>query len=118
VDPNYDEDNVETQKGIPSSMLNLTKRLLELRSSSSALSVGSYEPVDGFPAGCFAYARKHRGEGYLVVLNLTDIDVMLEASGTTLPLVLSTHLDREGKTELGSFRLRDGEGCVFELGGE
>jgi alpha-glucosidase len=116
MDPNYEEDNVETQKGDPHSMLNFTKKLLELRRSSPTLSVGSYEPVSGVPQGCVAYRRVSDEEGYLVALNLTDRDLVLDLPAKTmLPLLISTHLDREGKTSPTSFRLRGGEGCVLEF---
>ena len=62
--------NVARQRDDPASMLALYRRLLALRRARPALSIGSYEPVDG-TGDVLAYARNAGDNQCLVALNLS-----------------------------------------------
>lgn len=86
--------NVAAQAGDPGSMLTLYRRLLALRRSTPALSLGSYVAVDA-DRDVLAYERTHDGDRLLIVLNLSSqprrlalpnrVDVV-EVLASTLPL--------------------------------
>ena len=76
--------NVETQLADPGSMLNLTRRLLEVRRDSEALRVGSYEAITDLPDTVFAYRRRVAGEIVCVYLNFEDQPVRVAAEGEVL----------------------------------
>jgi alpha-glucosidase len=117
VSDDFEKNNVAAQKEDPRSMLSLTRELLRLRRGTPALSVGSYEALDGTPADVLAYVRRLDGQGCLVALNFSGEEKDLDLSGVGPGgVVLSTLLDREGLVEGGVLRLRPNEGCVVELG--
>lgn len=62
--------NVSRQRDEPQSMLMLYRRLLALRRSWRALSIGSLALVQGND-GVLRYERRHEGERLLIALNLT-----------------------------------------------
>ncbi|MDM7323668.1 MAG: alpha-amylase family glycosyl hydrolase, partial [Thermus sp.] len=108
LNPDWPVRNVALQEKDPRSMLHLVKRLIALR-RNEALLYGAYRTYRA-GGGVYAYLR---GEGFLVALNFTDREKVLE-----LPqqghVVLSTHLDREEATPT-SLRLRPHEGVVVRL---
>ena len=61
--------NVRSEEDDAASMLSLYRRLLLLRRSTPALSVGEYEPIAA-TGDLLAYMRRTRGERVLVALNL------------------------------------------------
>lgn len=61
--------NVETQSADPASMLSLYLRLLELRRSRKALSIGDYSPIAA-EGDVLAYKRCFGDEAFAVALNL------------------------------------------------
>ena len=91
------------------SMLNLTRSLLSLRRSEEDLLVGSYLPLPA-PDGVLAYQR---GEGWAVVLNLTDKHASWRPPRSG-EIVLSTHQD-EPERSGGKLDLRPGEGLLLRL---
>ncbi len=111
VAPDYAQVNAAVQRGIPTSMINLYRTLIDLRQTTPALHSGSYRSVDA-PDGCFAYVRESEGRQFLIALNFTKV-------GTTITLpsrgrvILSTHMDRVEEGE--SLHLRGDEGAVVEL---
>ncbi|HSK29898.1 MAG TPA: alpha-amylase family glycosyl hydrolase [Candidatus Limnocylindria bacterium] len=116
VAADYKDLNVAMERAHASSLLTLYRRLIELRRSETALSVGSYAAL---PAGddLMAYMRKTGERRLLIVLNFGGqprgfdlADLQAQPS-----LLLSTHLDREPQ-ELGDeIFLRGNEGVVIEL---
>lgn len=108
--------NVEELLARPISILNLYRKLLDLRASSSALTTGSYESVNGFSGNCFLFRREYQDERYLIGLNFSDEEqvIALPLSGEAT-VVLSTGLDREGLVDLGQFTLRANEGLIIRL---
>jgi alpha-glucosidase len=109
--------NVAAQRGDPKSMLGLYRRLIDLRRSEPALTVGAYAPVEvSEDSDVVAYLRREGTSRLLVALNLgarpqTHWPRETVAGGT---VVLSTHLDREGET-IREVNLRPNEGLVIRL---
>jgi alpha-glucosidase len=72
----YEHCNVESQTGDRASMLTLYRRLIALRRTEPALSVGSYHPI--FTEGeVLAYIREAEGQRWLVALNLSPRPALL-----------------------------------------
>jgi len=108
--------NVAALRDQPTSVLTLYRRLIELRGSEPALSVGEFAPL---PAGddLIAYLRKTGGRRLLIVLNLGAQErrfniAELEAQAS---LLLSTCLDRNRKKLGDELHLRGDEGVIVEL---
>jgi alpha-glucosidase len=114
VSRDHAKTNVEAQREDPRSMLTLHRRLLALRRSEGALSVGSYSLFE-VRDDLLAYVRKHGGRRFLVALNFGDGGVEFE-SPSRGRVSLSTHLDREGEEVAGNISLRPNEGVVVEVG--
>jgi alpha-glucosidase len=113
---NYQAVNVAVQQADPHSMLTLTRRLVDLRRRSPALSVGSYAEVEA-PGDLLTYVREAEGEKMLVVLNFGDAEVAWtppEEVGTGL-VVLSTRLDGPRRLD-GALTVRSNEGMVIRVG--
>ncbi|MDR5683267.1 MAG: alpha-amylase family glycosyl hydrolase [Armatimonadota bacterium] len=111
VHPDYRTRNVAAQRDDPRSMLNLTRRLLRLRRESVAFLEGTYRSVTA-PQGVFAFVRAADRQRWLVALNLTGAGRRLEGEGGEV--VLSTHMDREGR-ERNALELRPHEGVVVRI---
>ena len=101
--------NVEAQKRDSSSMLALTRALLELRRREPALSGGDWAPL-AVEGDVLAYIRHKDGRRFAIVLNLEPVPKAVrfgdDLRGRT---VLSTHPDHTGyavgdRTELGRRR--------------
>jgi alpha-glucosidase len=61
--------NVEVEQADPGSMLNLYRRLIELRRKEPALHLGEYLPVPA-QGDLLAFIRRHEQSSFLIVLNL------------------------------------------------
>jgi alpha-glucosidase len=113
--PDYKDTNVEHQREDPASILSLYRRLLAYRRATPALGSGSYEALDMDRGNCFAYRRQAGGEQLIVVLNFSSEAQTLSLPGLgTGTIVVSTHMDRKGKVDLGEIGLRADEGLVIE----
>jgi alpha-glucosidase len=110
--------NVATQRDDPHSMLALTRRLLELRRASAALSVGAYRAVEAGDRHVFAYLRSHGEERVLVVLNFGAAALTLDLSAVAArgSIAACAALDRHGEADLSALALRPHEGLVIALG--
>ena len=112
----YQQINVAVEREDPHSLLTLTRRLIELRRSTLALTTGSYRPIEGVPDGCFVYLRQSSSQRYLIALNFSGQEQTLKLSEMGHGrIVLSTYLDREESINLALLRLRSNEGSVIEL---
>jgi alpha-glucosidase len=110
------ECNVAAQLADPHSMLSLTRRLMHLRRTSTALTIGRYRSFPQVPEGCLIYERSEQRERWLIALNFTDEEhpiCLPEASGGRI--VLSTLLDREEAVALSALLLRANEGCLIAM---
>jgi len=108
--------NVAALHDQAASILSLYHRLIELRRSEPALSVGEFAPL---PADddLIAYVRKAGERRLLIVLNLGSEArsfklADLEAGAS---LLLSTHLDRNQEYSRDELQLRADEGVIVEL---
>jgi alpha-glucosidase len=118
---NFREVNVAKELSIPDSLLNLYRRLLAYRKSSSALKIGSYHSVEINSAEaqkhCFVYERRSNDQHLMVALNFSNqtqyLSLPFSGSGE---IVLSTSLGRAGRVDLAKIRLSPDEGCMIQLG--
>ncbi len=112
----YQTFNVAAEQHDPRSFLMLTRALLDVRRSHSALTLGSYQSVEQENATCFVYLRQYVNQRCLVALNFSTQDQVV-----TLPeqgrgrVLLSTHLDREERIPLAEIHLRGNEGLLIEV---
>jgi len=75
---------------------------------------GDYKGLEG-RGDLLAYLRVYRGQRIAVALNLAAEPLRFQPSGEGGRLLLSTHLDREGKPVKGPLELRGHGGLVLEL---
>ncbi len=99
--PDWPVRNVAAQAGDPGSILSLYRRLLTLRRTEPALSVGSFALVDA-PAGVLAYDRIEGDRRLRILLNLRDAAVTMDWRGAVM---LST---LDGEPEPGMLRANEG----------
>jgi alpha-glucosidase len=109
--------NVEVEMRESNSMLNLYRRLIELRRREPALSIGQYSAVQA-PGDLLAYRRQHDdARRYLIVLNFAGEAARFHS--TAIPqqstIALSTHLDRDKEAVHEAIALRANEGVIVEL---
>jgi alpha-glucosidase len=116
IPADYKQVNVAIEREDPHSMLALTRRLIELRRSTLALTTGSYRPIEEVPDDCFVYLRQSGSQRYLIALNFSGDEQTLKLSEMgNGRIVLSTYLDREEPIDLALLRLRSDEGYIIEL---
>jgi alpha-glucosidase len=116
INPDHRERNVQAQLADPRSLLNLYRRLLQLRRTSPALHAGSYRSAAGTPEDTYIYYRTHDEQELLVALNFGAAEVLLQLEDARSGrLVLSTELDREESVRLTRCRLRAHEGIIVQL---
>ena len=98
--------NVESEQQDDASFLSLYRHLLALRRSSAALSVGEYLPL-AVDDQLLAYVRHTGSERILIALNLSasPCKLPLESLGLRGRVVLSTHLDRDGRIDADDRRV-------------
>ena len=112
----YAMNNVAVLRHQSASILSLYRRLIELRRSEPALSVGDYAAL---PSGedLMAYMRKAGERRLLIVLNFgaTGRRFNLSELQAGASLLLSTYLDRAQEKLDEEFRLRGDEGVITEL---
>jgi alpha-glucosidase len=108
--------NVDTEQRDGFSYLTLYRRLLALRRSHAALSIGGYLPLS-VQGELLAYIRSDAGERMLVALNLDHrpCTLPLKSFGLQGRVLLSTHLDREDELILNALELRPNEGLIVAL---
>ena len=78
INPDHRQRNVQAQLANSRSMLNLYRRLLQLRRTSPALARRSYRSAAGAPEGTYVYYRTQGQQEFLVALNFTAAEVMLQ----------------------------------------
>ncbi len=116
VPADYQQNNVAVERENPHSLLTLTRRLIELRRVQPALSIGSYHTINGVPDSCFIYQRQSGSQRYLIALNFSDDEQIVNLSQVGHGrIVLSTYLDREESVNLAQLQLRGKEGEIIEL---
>jgi alpha-glucosidase len=116
VSKDADRVNVADQHRDPTSILNLYRSLLKLRTQEPVLVLGEYAPVES-PAGTLAYLRMRDEKQILIAANLTGEPLSwdLPARLAVGRFLLSTDLDREGSLD-GRLEFRANEAVVISLG--
>lgn len=120
VDRDYVRVNVDAQKNDLRSMLSLYHKLITLRQSAPALSVGEYVAVFS-DTQVLAFKRHFDGSrAYLIVLNLSHRPCYFrqEQNAYTGTVVVATHRELEGLRVDGTITLGGDEGLVVELDGD
>ena len=109
--------NVENLARDPGSILTLYRRLIALRRTSRALSIGSFHPVET-EGQVFSYERREGAERLMVALNLGHEarTIALPADAPDGVLQLSTCLDHDEAPVQGAVVLRPDEGVLLKLG--
>ncbi len=90
--------SVAAQRGDPTSLLSLYRRLVRVRRGSDALRRGAYRVLPSGP-GVYAYERTAERERLVVVLNFTDRAQRLHLAVADTRLVLSTDPGRDAISE-------------------
>lgn len=119
----YAELNVARDTADPRSLLSLYKRLIALRRSSAALTLGGYALLEAQTPGCLAYERTATREDGTTERMLTIVNFTAQEVGIALPqhlrkgrLLLSTSPGtNEAQATAGSMRLAPNEGRLFEI---
>ena len=97
-------------------MLNLYRRLLELRRVTPALTHGDYRALDGLPTAVYGYVREYGGDRLLVLLNFEgESKQVTSVSFDYGEVLLSTTLDRDGAEGLDPMVLRPYEGVIIRV---
>jgi alpha-glucosidase len=116
VADDYQLYNVATEMQQADSYLTLTRTLLALRRKSPALTTGTYQTVQQENKECFVYLRENQEQRYLIVLNCTGEEQIVNLSSEMRgKIVISTGLAREVMGALTELHLRGNEGVVIEL---
>jgi alpha-glucosidase len=106
--------NVEAQRADPTSMLELHRRLLELRRAEPALAAGGWAPIAAAD-GVLAYERRVDAQAFAIALNIGRRERTVELANRRGRIVLSTALDRDRERVAGAVHLRPDEGVVVEV---
>ncbi len=111
--PGADRLNVAAQQRDPHSILNLYRRLIALRRSLPGLQSGDYHALSHC-GDVLRFARRCETQNLVILLNFgsTAADVPLAGQAR---LLLSTHLDREEESLIGTVSLRPDEGLIVEI---
>jgi alpha-glucosidase len=114
IPDDHGEVNAEAQRGDPTSMLSLFRRLVRLRREHTALTLGSYEEYETGASPVVAYLREHGGHRILVALNFGDADERVEIPAGA-KLLSSTDPERGALDGSKVLELRSREGVVLAL---
>jgi len=114
VNPNYRQVNVERASTDTRSMLALYRRLLMLRRSEPALSVGAYQP-SAAPDGVVAYRRIAGNTSFLIALNFTGSRREVDLGTMSGLIALSSMLDDAGQPIGSTLLLRENEAVIIAL---
>ena len=115
VEPNCNR-NVAAQRHEPASMLQLYRRLIELRRRHEALQIGSYRPITSANE-LLLFVREHGGEKLLIALNMGQKSTSVSFASGSLRghILLSSFCDRDTESIDGNVDLRSNEGAIIKL---
>jgi alpha-glucosidase len=116
VVPDYQTVSVAAQRGDPTSMLALYRRLIAHRRATPALAIGTYTALEA-RGDVLAYVRTFAGHRCLVVLNLGAQPTHFTSDQVQIRghVELSTHLDRADEDVRGKIVLRGDEGVIVTV---
>jgi alpha-glucosidase len=101
--------NVAAQRDDPDSTLHLVRDLIALRKGAQDLTAGAYATLPA-PDGAWAWRR---GERYVVAVNLSDGDVIVD--GIAGRVAIATDRGRDGEVVEGTLALGGYEAAVVEV---
>ncbi len=110
VSPSYRTHNVAAEEKDPASILNVYRRLLQLRRTRSELVEGDYIPLNEDDPNVLAYLRSYQGRAVLVALNMSSaphavrFDLHQRGLGDKATTLLATQ-PQAGKVNLGEITL-------------
>jgi alpha-glucosidase len=112
----HQSENVQNQKGDAASIYHLYRRLLSLRRTTSALVLGSYQPLAA-AGDLLLFVRQHERQRILVALNLGEEPSLVASEPQSWGgrLLLSSFLDRDQEAIGGAIALRPHEGVILGL---
>jgi alpha-glucosidase len=107
--------NVEEQRQIPDSLLNLYRRLITLRRKEPVLMTGGFRLISS-PPDLLAFYRFEGESAFLVLLNFGQEEQVFRPKQNLLRgrVVLSTGMDREGENLCREVRVRRDEGVILK----
>ncbi len=110
--PDYEQRNVEAESTDEASILNLYRRLIRLRSGSSALRIGSFLSHPSSNEDVLVYRKEADDDTKTIALNLSDAwcDVKIRAGSVVLS---SLDHKRSGRVN-GSLSLAPREGVIVD----
>lgn len=98
IGPDHEKINVESELDEPGSLLNMYRRLLELRSNRAVIRNGTFLSHPGSSDAIFAYRRERDDETMTIILNFSEVSESLSVGPGRV--VFSTHdPDRGGDVE-------------------
>jgi alpha-glucosidase len=108
--------NVAVERDDPASLLTLYRRLIALRRTESALTLGSYRRLQATEQ-VLVYQREAGTRRWLIALNFSPYQTIVNASecGAQSRIMLSTALDRDGERIDDHITLRPHEGILAQL---
>jgi alpha-glucosidase len=117
VATDYETRNVVSQLEDSQSILNLYRRLLQLRKEQPVLQTGKYKAINTNEPSCFAYMRFDDSQRYLILLNFShaDVQVNLEINCIGGHQILSTLMDKQGEVLTNTVALRPSEGIIMTI---
>jgi alpha-glucosidase len=116
LETSYRNRNVARQKDEPASVLDLYRRLIELRRRHKALQIGSYRPIVAADE-LLLFVREHDGEKLLMALNVGQESMSVRFANGLLrgEILLSSFGDRDTELIDGDVNLRSDEGTIIKL---
>ena len=116
VSAGFETDNVARQRGDPTSIYNLYRRLIALRRRSPSLRMGRYRPIVA-TGDLLLFVREHESERTLIGLNLGGeaTEIRLTDQQPRGQILVSSAGDRDGAVVTGTVTLRGHEGLVMAL---
>lgn len=105
--------NVRDQRADPRSILQLHRRLIELRRVEAALAVGAWAPLAA-RGELLAYERSVPGRRLIVALNFGRQELEVDVGLGSGRILVSTELDRASEAVSGRIWLRPNEGLLVE----
>ncbi len=95
VNPNYIDINVKNQQNNPNSILNYTKKLINLRNNTETLIYGTFKVLCPDDWTVYGFSRKLNDEEYIIVFNFSsndnNIQAFQEIKNNSSTLILSNY---------------------------
>lgn len=114
VGNNREGRNVAEQQDNPNSLLNLTKKLINLRQTNPALLYGEYVPLNVHP-DIYVYGRQTENQKILVALNFSGKPQRLAMPGNSFGSVLLSNNGKERRIVSQAVKLEPHEGCIVDI---